>query len=165
MSLWPWMLSHPELAAAFLLGFLMLLGLWLSYGQLRLTKRTEQAQLVKNMYEYWASQTMAEGRGAIREIVADKDADALREALEESIKERNFDRWLLLTRVGNFFEMLGNLAHDKGLDISLIAGGFRTNIISYYEAYIPYINACRPNEPAIYKYFEWLRKKIEKVKV
>ena len=160
--LWSWMCDNPELAAGFLTSLVLLIGLLVAYKQLKLLKRTHQAGLIKNMSEYWDSQIMREGREALWEIQA--KAEALSKELERCKKE-DFERWLTLTRVGNFFEEMGNLAHGKAVDLRIIAGRFRSHIEDYYELYEPFIEDRRPTEKAIYEYFEWLAKKIKKIKM
>jgi len=159
--IWVWIESHQPLTAGILTFIAVLVGLLLTRRQLVLTKTTEQAKLITNMSQYWDSQIMHDARKAIREIPKDKN---LKDELLECM-EKDFEKWLELTRVGNFFEEMGNLAHGKALDLPVVAGRFRTHIRGYCEDYELFIREKRKTQPTVYQYFEWLRNEIEKIQI
>ncbi len=181
-ALWSWFSSNRQLTVGFLTALVLVIGLYVAYRQLklmnennRLMKTTEQAKLITDMHNYWDSQIMAEGRKAIYETVKENrpraDPKALSKELERCEKQDDFDTRLKLLRVGNFFELMGNIAHDGALDLHIIAGSFRTSIKDYYDVYEPFIKKCREKpekpkkpQPTVYEYFEWLAKKMQTVK-
>lgn len=167
---WSCMVKHAQLTAGFLTSLVLAIGLYFAYRQLkviyennRLIKTTEQAKLINEMSEYWNSQVMRKGRKALWEITT-ASTTALCDAFKRCDEQHNFERRLELTTVGDFFENMGNLAHQKALDLPIIAGYFRTQILHYYENYEPYIKEKRQTQPSIYEHLEWLAKEIQKVK-
>ena len=167
-ALWSWMCNNPELTAGFLTSLVLAIGLYFAYRQFklmnetnRLMKTTEQARLIKDISDYWDSQIMRDGRRALWET---KKAKLQLSDELESCKEQDFDKWLELTRVGNFFEEMGNLAHDKAIDLRIIAGRFRTPVTDYYELYLPFIKKHKDtDQPTIYEHFRWLAEEIQKI--
>jgi len=114
-ALWSWMCKTPESTASFLMSLVLAAGLYVAYRQLKLVKKTAQAELMRNMSEYWDSQ-MKVSRMAVWK---NKNADALFNALEEYREKGKIAEWITLTSIGDFFELMGNLAHSKALDLNM----------------------------------------------
>lgn len=161
--LWSWMCGNPELTAGFLTCLILAIGLYFAYKQFKLIKITEQAQLIQSMSVYWNSQVMRKSRKALWEM-RKTNATTLCDELKKCEEQDDFERRLELTTVGDFFEEMGNLAHQKALDLTIIAGYFRSPILNYYTHYELLIKENRPTQPTIYEHFEWLAKNITKVK-
>lgn len=158
--IWVWIEHHQTLTAGILTFTAVLVGLLLTRRQLVLTKTTEQAKLINAMSQYWDSSIMNNAREAIHNA----KGKGLKEELLQS-KEGDFKKWLELTRVGNFFEEMGNLVHDKAVDPKIVAGRFRTHIKIYYEYYTPFIEEEKEKQPTIYEYFAELKRKVEKIRI
>lgn len=164
IMVWSWMLENPELTAGFLTSLVLVIGLSFAYQQLRLMKKTNEAKLINNMSIYWDSEIMRQGRKALAEIEI-AGTSTLSDELENSRKEKDFEKFVKLARVGNFFEEMGNLTRQKTLDLALIAGRFRTEIIERYKDYEPFIKDNKQEQPTVYEYFKWLAEEIKKVKM
>ena len=147
--------------AAFLTFLVLAIGLYFAYKQFKLIKITEQAELIQNMSVHWNSRVMRRSRKALWEM-RKTDATTLCDEFRKCEEQDDFERRLELTTVGDFFEEMGNLAHQKALDLTIIAGYFRNPILNYYTNYEPLIKEHRPTQPTIYEHFEWLAKKLRR---
>lgn len=160
-----WFKGNVVLGAGIIGAGVVLVGWIWAWRTLEAMRRQRSSEIIKNLWEYWDSGVVSEGRRLNREIL-NKQAN-LRNTIE--FYEKNYpDGFSKLISVPNFFELVGWLVKNKCVPLSKTLDFLRSPITGYYEDYQEYITAERQKQkdkgekPSNYDYFIWLANKAKK---
>lgn len=150
----PWVVSNLSWVIP---SFILAIGLGFSWWQLRVAAREQHTSLLIHLSTRYDSGSLVKGRQAIWEIVV-QNKENLSQKIEE-FHEKDVQKYIQVTSVGNFFEDMGFLAKRRYLKTSLITALYGVPIKQYYNQFEDYIKEHEKEKT--YEYFQWLAKKVK----